>query len=361
MKPIDAIKRKNYFGYLVLASSRGTGLLLLGLLLLSGGCAGNNKQHEGVIANPQNGLPLPADTPSAKDVKINQYLLSPGDEINITVFPQQDLTRRFIIPPDGHISYPLVGEIDVKGKSLNDLREIILKGFSNYHKTELASGDEISITVYRHDELARRFVIPPEGSIFYPLVGEVELQGKSVKQVRETLVIKLQKYINNPQVEVNLIKAETPKVVVNPQVSMEVFGFGGQKVFVLGEVNRPGVYLADGRMGIIEALATAGSLTLDAAPESILLIRGGMNTSKPELITLNLESYLEEDLFARNISLRGGDVIYVSRSFISNVDRFFEHLYVIVRPLLALETGIYVGQKIEGGANDGGGTSVPAR
>ncbi len=354
MKAIDSIKQTGWFAP---ASNWGIVLFFMAVLLPLAGCGGIEKTNLGAATDPQ------VERLSANDVRIREYQLSPGDEINITVFPQAELNRRLTIPPDGNISYPLLGEIAVKGKNLKELREIILSGLLSYRKADLVSGDEVSITVYRHEELSRRFIIPAEGYAFYPLVGEVELQGKSLKQIRETLGARLAKYIKNPQVEVNLVNTQLPKVVVDPQVSIEVLGFGGQKVFVLGEVRTPGVYLADGSTGVIEAIAAAGSFTLDAEQGSILLIRGGMDTPKPELITLNMEDYLKGDSLIRNINLQGGDIIYVSRSFISNVDRFFEHLYVIVRPLLALESGIYIGQQMEGGVKGTGRskTTVPVR
>jgi polysaccharide export outer membrane protein len=359
MESVNATRQKNYLG---VVPRVGTSLLLISILL--GGCAGMRQVGKGATAESPAGLTNKAGETSAAEgtpeVKIREYILSPGDEINITVFPQEELNRQLTIPPDGHIFYPLIGEIDTRGKSLRELREIILNGLSNYKKSYLVPGDEISITVYRNEELDRQFIIPPEGYIFYPLAGRIQVKGKNLEQVRETIAAKLSRYIVNPQVEVDLVNTEALKIVVDPQVSIGVVGFGGQKVFVLGEVNRPGVFLADGNMGVIEAISAAGGFTLDAKQESILLIRGGMDKSKPELITLNLENFLGGGALVRETVLQRGDIVYVPRTFISNVDRFFQHLSTIISPILSLESGIYIGQQMEGGKG-GGRSTVPVR
>lgn len=324
----------------------GTCLFLVGIL---SGCAGIKKPDEGISAGLADKTEGMFDNEKSPEIKIREYLLSPGDEIKINVFPQEDFTRRLIIPLEGYIFYPLLGEIKVEGKSIKELREIILNGLSSYRKSYLMPGDEISIAIYRHAELSRRLIIPPEGYFFYPLVGEIKVEGKNLKQVREIIAAKLSKYIVNPQVEVALVSTEVPKMIVDPQVSIEVVGFGGQKIFVLGEVKSPGVFLADGQIGVLEAITKAGGPTLDAKQESILLIRGGMNNPKPELITLNLKNFWEEGGALSNIILKRDDVIYVPRTFISNVDRFFQHLAIALTPLYTLERGIYTGQLLERG------------
>jgi polysaccharide export outer membrane protein len=348
-------------GRFVLTHNLGVYLLIISFLFLFGGCAGIKKTGGDASQNSLvNNAEIVSVDKEVAEVKIREYVLSPGDEIDIAVFPQKELSKRLTIPPDGHIFYPLVGELDVQGKTLKELRKIIVDGLSSYKKSQLVPGDEISIAVYRNDDLNRQFVIPPEGYIFYPLVGEINVQGKTLKQLRKTIATKLSKYIVKPQVQVDLVSTEQPKVVIDPQVGIAVVSFGGQKIFVLGEVNSPGVFLADGHTGVIEAISNAGGLTLDAEQKSILLIREGGDKPKPELITLNLEKILTDGDFKQNMILQRGDIIYVPRSFIANVDRFFQHLATILSPILSLESGIYIGQQMEGG-KIGGGSTVPVR
>ena len=79
---------------------------------------------------------------------------------------------------------------------------------------------------------------------------------------------------------------------------------------------------------------------------------------KPELMNLNLDKALKEGDLTQNVALQRGDIIYVPRTTIADVNRFFSHLSTIISPLLQLESGYYIGQQIE---SSGGGASVPAR
>ncbi|MBI4710123.1 MAG: SLBB domain-containing protein [Nitrospirae bacterium] len=117
-------------------------------------------------------------------------------------------------------------------------------------------------------------------------------------------------------------------------------------IIVLGEVRTPGFFQIETSMTVLEAVSRAGGFTLDGKKKSVLLIRGGLKT--PQLITLNLEKALSKGDLAQNIQLQRDDIVYVPRTYISNVDRFFGHLATIISPLYTLESGFYTGQGIEG-------------
>lgn len=291
--------------------------------------------------------------------------IQPDDEIMVDVFGQTALGRKITIPPDGHIFVPLVGDIDTTGKTLREVREVIVNGLSRYRDPNLSPGDEISITVFRRDELNRKLTIPPDETFFYPLVGEISTKGKSPREVRQQLAADLSRYFKDVQVEVNLAFSPRIKLVVDPQVTVdaikvsgyrripdpqvgiEVTSFGGQKIFVLGEVRNPGVFHADGGTTLFEAILKAGSFTLEAKPSNVLLIRWGEARPKPQLIVANLEKVLSEGTPEGSLVLQKGDLVYVPRTLISDVDRFFTHLSTIVSPLLSLETGYYIGTQID--------------
>lgn len=203
----------------------------------------------------------------------------------------------------------------------NQEKEIVVSEFI------LGAGDEVELTVYRHDDLHKKVRIPPEGTNSFPLIGEIQTKGTSIHQLRGKIKESLSVYL------------------VDPQVSLEITSFKGQKIFVLGEVNTPGVYQIDTPTTIIEAIAKAGGYTLDGKYNSIVLIRGG--PEKPELKMLDLKKTFATGDLSQNVFLKSGDVVYVPRTFISNVDRFFEHFENIVRPLVWTEQGIVLGDRID--------------
>lgn len=213
---------------------------------------------------------------------------------------------------------------DNTGAELSDSnkeKEVVISGFI------LGIGDEIEIKVYRHDDLNRRIRVPPEGKNTLPLIGEIQTKGVSVYQINEKIKEALSNYL------------------VNPEVSVEVMAFKGQKIFVLGEVHRPGVYQIDPPTTVLEAISNAGGFTLDGKDNSVVLIRGG--ASNPEIKKLDLESALDKGEVSQNICLQTGDVVFVPRTFIANVDRFFSHFEKIIRPILLMEQAIILAPRVE--------------
>jgi polysaccharide export outer membrane protein len=176
----------------------------------------------------------------------------------------------------------------------------------------LGFGDEVEISLYRHDEMTRKVRILPDGKIHYPLVGEVYAQGLNVNQLRDKLREGLLKYY------------------VDPQVSVIVISLGSQKVFVLGEVKRPGVFQLDRPKTVVEAISEAEGFTLDAKPSYVLLIRGGPSNPKPHYQVLDINKVFKNIDMTQNVALHQGDIIYVPASEYANVERFFERLWTII-------------------------------
>jgi polysaccharide export outer membrane protein len=206
----------------------------------------------------------------------------------------------------------------------------------------LGPGDRVEIMVYRHDDLKRTVQIDTSGMIGYPLVGDIQANGLSIFQLRDRIRDRLAEYI------------------VDPQVSVGVTAVQSQKVYVIGEVTRPGVFSLDKPLSAIEAISQAGGFTLDANDESVMVIRG--NRDKPQLIKLDLESALKKGNIAQNIQLRRGDIVYVPSTLIADVSRFSVYLKNILYPILMIEQGIILGPSVidvlqsEGGKV--GGTTI---
>lgn len=323
-------------------------IIILFILISGGGCSSlqhkssNSLASKSTLSQAENDKNIEDGFPS---IQIKEFMLSPGDEISITVLGYNELGRKLIIPPGGRFFFPMVGEIDVNGKTLSQLRKFITDGLSKYKETAVSPGDEIAVTVFRNNELNRRLIIPPGNSFFYPFAGEIDTSDKTTAQLQEIITVKLSKFMVDPQVSVDIVAYGRPKIIVDPQVSIEVVGLGGQKIFVLGEVKRPGVFAVEGETDIVEAISKAGGFTLDARQTNVLLIRGDIN--KPELALINIEKFLKGADLSQNIQLQRGDIVYVPASIIANVDRFFKHFENIIRPIVLLEQGIVLSPRVE--------------
>ncbi len=320
------------------------------ILLLAASCA----------STPAKPDPAPfagAQAEPREKLRIQEFYLSPGDEIKVSVYKHDELSRTIKIPPDGRFFYPLVGEVDTTGMSLRQLRDHLTKGISAGREPLLMPGDEIRVSVFRHRDLDRTIVIPADGKVMFPYCSQVHLGGKTPQQASEVIAAGLSELFVDPQVMVDITRGTSVDIVADPQLSLEVTGFGGQKFYILGEVMRPGVFRIDGGTTLVEALSLAGGATLDGKQQTVLVMRNSGQT-KPQLLVFNMESFYRTGDPEQNPVLQRGDLVYVPRTFISDVDRFFMHLTHIVAPLVGIETGIKLGQEIAHGIDTTEGVSI---
>ena len=310
-------------------------IFVLSVTLVSQGCTSVSEKDVRSIPDVQ-----------LEEIEIKEFILSPGDSISISVYKHEDLNREITVPPDGIIFFPIAGEIQVKGKSIRDLREIIARDLSEYRVQSLLPGDEVSVSVFLHGEYDRKFIVPSDGYLFVPNVGEIQTNSKSLREIRQIITEGLSEYVVDPQVMIDIVKSNNLARIVDPQVSVEVTNFIGQRMFILGEVNRPGIYVIETRMSLIEAIAMAGGFTRDADQDSVLLVRSREEEQTPHLVLISLKKYLQGGDDINNPAVRKGDIIFVSRSFIADVELFFGYFSRIISPLLDLETGYWIGQNI---------------
>jgi len=192
----------------------------------------------------------------------------------------------------------------------------------------LGAGDEINISVWRHDDLGKTVQIDPSGNISLPLAGEMRAADLTVSQLGEQVRLRLSKYI------------------VDPQVNISVSDIQSQKIYVLGEVQSPGSFSLDGKMPVWEAIARAEGFTEDANQESVLLVRNENGFAKITALNLDILDMLKHGGIKPDSSLRNNDLIYVPPSAIADFERFMVRLYNILSPILSLERGIVMGNDI---------------
>jgi len=126
------------------------------------------------------------------------------------------------------------------------------------------------------------------------------------------------------------------ELIHNPQTSEEVFIRGGDtvyvpplelnKVYVLGEVKSPKVITIKGKLNLIDAVTEAGGCTQDAVTKSIIIVRGELGSQRG--IRVNLDQILKKADISQNIELVPGDIIYVPKSFIVDIERFLRDISV---------------------------------
>ncbi len=158
----------------------------------------------------------------------------------------------------------------------------------------LGGGDTVNITVYEQPDLATTARISQDdGTITFPLLGEVKLAGLSPEAAGQ----KIERLLK----EGGYIKA--------PQVSLTVNEFFSQKIPVLGQINSPGEYALQGERRVADLISQAGGLKPDAADTVVVVKNEGGKSVKYEVDILR---FYAGDM-TQNIKVVSGDFILVPK------------------------------------------------
>jgi polysaccharide export outer membrane protein len=152
-------------------------------------------------------------------------------------------------------------------------------------------GDLLTISVWKEPDLIRQVIIRPDGAFSFPLVGDIQARGRSIEDIQELLKQRLERYIPDPVVTVTV-----------DQIL-------GHTVYVLGQVNRPGQFVAAANIDVMQALALAGGTSVFANLDKIKILR----RVNKNLIAIPFDySDIEKGKrLNQNIMLIPGDVVVV--------------------------------------------------
>lgn len=190
-----------------------------------------------------------------------------------------------------------------------------------YSQYRVGPRDILTITVWGHPELtipagefrsaeAAGNVVGEDGTIFYPFAGVVQAAGKTVEEIRDDLIKKLSKYIEQVQLDVR------------------VASYRSQRAYVVGEVVQPGIQtVKDIPLTVLEAINNAGGVTAVADLRNITLTRDDKTYS------INLLSLYEGGDTSQNVLLQHGDVLNVP-------DNQFNKVFVLGETTLGRGFGV---------------------
>ena len=155
----------------------------------------------------------------------------------------------------------------------------------------LEPGDIIRINVWREPTLDDAVLVRPDGGISFPLAGELDAEGKTVAEVRDTITARLDEFIADPLVTVSLQQNE------------------GNLIFVTGRVNQPGSIVLTRPVDIMQALSMAGGLSPFADKNSIKVLR--RIGDRQIAIPFNYKRVQKGKDLEQNILLQAGDTLIV--------------------------------------------------
>jgi polysaccharide biosynthesis/export protein len=154
----------------------------------------------------------------------------------------------------------------------------------------LAFGDKLRIEVYREPQLSQSVEVRPDGKITLPLVGDIMAAGTTPRELGDGITERLREYVTTPVVTVIVAEAMPPVV------------------YVMGEVNAPGMQPVRAPITVLQALAVAGGFKEFANTKRIRILRPGPNGSV-KTIPFNYKDALERP--DRPLFLQPGDTVVV--------------------------------------------------
>jgi polysaccharide export outer membrane protein len=155
--------------------------------------------------------------------------------------------------------------------------------------------DVLEISVWKNAELSKIVIVRPDGMISLPLIGDVKAAGLTPSQLRLAIIERLKEY---------------QETVVVSVIVQEVNSY---RIFILGEVNSPGLYLLKTRTSLLQAIALAGGFNQFASKNKIVVIRGRTDeTVGMEKKVIRFDDIVYKDKQGiKNLILKPGDTIFV--------------------------------------------------
>jgi polysaccharide export outer membrane protein len=166
-------------------------------------------------------------------------------------------------------------------------------------------GDELEIKSFYNPELNERVIVRPDGRISVQLAPEIVAAGRTPAELASALT---ERYSANFK---------------QPEISVILRTFAGQRVFVAGEVQRPQMILMAGPMTVLQAVAAAEGFTDTARTSEVILIRRAADR-RPSVSIVDAKAAYSGDDATQDVMLQPFDIVYVPRSRISNVNRFVD-------------------------------------
>jgi len=164
-------------------------------------------------------------------------------------------------------------------------------------------GDVFEVKIYNNPELAEILVVRPDGKISLLLAEEIQAAGLTPAELDRVITELYSKRLSNPEVTIIMRK------------------FAGNRIYVGGEVNQPTELLIEGRLTLLQAIYKAGGFKQSAKHTSVVLLRD-QGTDIPSVRLVDVKSILDGG--EGNVLLYPYDAIFVPKTFIAKADQFVD-------------------------------------
>jgi polysaccharide export outer membrane protein len=156
----------------------------------------------------------------------------------------------------------------------------------------IGPGDVLKVVVWKHDDLGAQVAVRPDGAISLPLVGDVAATGRSASEIASDVQQRLHRFYQD-----------------DPPVTVQVQEVKSYKVYVVGEVNKPGEYAPSQEVTVLMSLSLAGGFTRFADTDRIVIVRRDARGERR--IPFNYSAVVNHGDLKENIALELGDTVIV--------------------------------------------------
>jgi len=170
----------------------------------------------------------------------------------------------------------------------------------------LGPGDVLDIKVYNVENISGTYSVRYDGFVDFPYVGQVPAAGVSLAGFNDDLQSRL------------------GELYFEPEVIAEVQEYKSCRVYVLGEVNNPGLHNYEARATLLDVIAAAGGYKVSAARASTMVVRAYEDDAA--VARIDMEQVIDEGAVALNIPIEKGDIIVVPKTFIANINQFINDI-----------------------------------
>jgi protein involved in polysaccharide export with SLBB domain len=166
-------------------------------------------------------------------------------------------------------------------------------------------GDQLDIKFFYNRDLNEQVVVRPDGRISLQLVGEIMTANLTPIELTQMLI---EKYATE---------------LKNPEITVIVRSFNAHKVYVDGEVSKPGLLNLTGSMTVLQSISQAGGFKESAQVRDVTIIRRGAD-NRPEVISVDIKKILNGEDLSQDLILMPYDIVYVPKSPIANINRWVD-------------------------------------
>jgi polysaccharide export outer membrane protein len=248
----------------------------------------------------------------------DDYRLEVQDRISIHFPFQPQYSSSVLVRSDGKITMPLIGDVAVESKTPMELATELNR---EYKKFFVAPNITVALEAFnvKVDELKKAITtaargqskiapISPDGRISFPIIGGMQVQGFTVAQVEKMINESYAKQVRNLNITLILLEIHHPKL------------------YVLGEVQRPGAYDIASVPNVLSALTLAGGFMRSGELEEIAVFRNE-GLERPISFKVDIKKALKAGISLTNIKLKPGDIIYVPKTRLDERNDIIEKIF----------------------------------